>query len=155
MALRTVVDMNRRLALTFAGATAAVVTVAGGAMAANVGLLSTTNEVPVGNLTAQGVEQLATRPAAEVAPATAVVPVDPAAPAAPVTAAPPATVASTSGSFGIAAIDPAIPTEPAPVITQPAPVDTVPNYDDHDDDDHDDDHYDDDDHGEHEDDDDD
>ena len=147
MALRTVVVMNRRLALTFAGATAVVVTVAGGAMAANVGILSTTNQAPVGNLTAQSVEQLATRPAAEVAPSTTVA--DPADPVAPAAATSPVTSPTSSGSLGIAQVDPTGPTTPAPQVEQPAPVDTIPSYDDdddHDDDDHDDDDHDDDDH---------
>ncbi len=52
--------MNRRLALTFAGATAIFVTAASGAVAANVGLLNVGSAKPVGKLTAANVSQLAT-----------------------------------------------------------------------------------------------
>ena len=53
-------DMNRHLALTFAGAAAIFVTTVSGAVAANVGILNVGAQKPVGQLTAATVGQLAT-----------------------------------------------------------------------------------------------
>ena len=50
--------MNRRLALTVAGATAVVVTAASGAMAANLSILGSDRSEPVGRLTAANVAEL-------------------------------------------------------------------------------------------------
>jgi len=51
--------MNRRIALTVAGATAVVVTAASAAMAANVGILGSGPAQPAGRLTAANVAELA------------------------------------------------------------------------------------------------
>ena len=67
MRVSTVMDMNRHLALTVAGAAAIIVTAASGAVAANVGILNAGASKPAGQLTAANVAELATPTATRVA----------------------------------------------------------------------------------------
>jgi hypothetical protein len=60
--------MNRHLALTFAGATAVLVTAATGAVAANVGILGSGSPKSVGNLSASSVVDLSKTTVAPGAP---------------------------------------------------------------------------------------
>ena len=134
--------MNRKFALTVAGATAVVVTAASGAMAANVGILGAGPTQPAGRLTAANVAELSVptpRAATSDGPSTYSVadgdsaPACAPAPCAPTPTVTPSTVVSGSGSSapmpGVASVSPSSPT--APTITVPpghssAPPVTVP-----------------------------
>ena len=139
--------MNRHLALTFAGATAILVTAATGAIAANVGILGSGAPKSVGNLSASSVVGFATTTVAPGAPVNVAVESGASADSAIVPGGPTAsgaganpTPGAENGSTNEGVASGSVPTSPpsrtvTPPEDPPAPSVTTSPYDDDDDDD--------------------
>jgi hypothetical protein len=132
--------MNRRLALTFAGSAAIVLTAGSAAVAANLGILTSASHEPVGQLDANTVAELST-PVTSIDPIVVTVdeivevPIDDPAPAdSPAPVAPPSDSSSGGGYSGysgyVASSQSGV--SSAPAVTPPAPTTTVsPHESDH------------------------
>jgi hypothetical protein len=129
--------MNRRLALTFAGSAAIVLTAGSAAVAANLGILTSASQEPVGQLDANTVAELST-PVTSVDPIVVTVdeivevPIDDPAPAdSPAPVAPSSDSSSGGGYSGYVASSQSG-VSSAPAVTPPAPTTIVsPHESDH------------------------